>query len=78
MFKTWFGLTLDAVLLGFETQRVMGLAGENSGGRTGGAGRGAAHGHGENGGSGRSGDDTGDRWLRAEGRSPLPHPRQGE
>ena len=24
MFKTWFGLTLDAVLLGFETQRVMG------------------------------------------------------
>jgi hypothetical protein len=25
MFKTWFGLTLDAVLLGFETQRVMGL-----------------------------------------------------
>jgi hypothetical protein len=25
MFKTWFGLTLDAVLLGFETQRVIGL-----------------------------------------------------
>jgi hypothetical protein len=25
IFKTWFGLTLDAVLLGFETQRVMGL-----------------------------------------------------
>jgi len=25
MFKSWFGLTLDAVLLGFETQRVIGL-----------------------------------------------------
>jgi hypothetical protein len=25
MFKTWFGLTRDAVLLGFETQRVIGL-----------------------------------------------------
>jgi hypothetical protein len=25
MFNTWFGLTLDAVLLGFETQRVIGL-----------------------------------------------------
>jgi hypothetical protein len=25
MFKTWFGLARDAVLLGFETQRVIGL-----------------------------------------------------
>ena len=25
MFKSWFGLTLDAVLLDFETQRVIGL-----------------------------------------------------
>ena len=25
MFKSWCGLTLDAVLLGFETQRVIGL-----------------------------------------------------
>ena len=58
MFKTWFGLTLDAVLLGFETQRVMGLRLAKIA-----AGGPAAQVeaqrmlHGENGGSGRSGDD---------------------
>ena len=74
MFKTWFGLTLDAVLLGFETQRVMGLRLAKIAAGDRGAGRGAAHAHGENGGSGRSGDDTGDRRLAAEGRSAVTAP----
>jgi hypothetical protein len=79
MFKSWFGLTLDAVLLGFETQRVIGLrlAKIAAGGP---AAQVEAHRMvmEKTTALGRSGDHTGDRRLAADRRSPLPHARQGE
>ena len=79
MFKTWFGLARDAVLLGFETQRVIGLRlAKMAEGGPAARGRGPAHGHGEVRRPGRSGDDAGHRRLAADGRSPLSQTRQGQ
>jgi hypothetical protein len=82
MFRNWMRLTNEVVMLGFETQRVIGLRwvkiGEAFARRARSRVRGTAHGHRKNHCFSGSRDDPGSRWLSWEGNTPLSNACAGE